>query len=105
MRSNQQQNNQHFHCSHPRRRSQSSRCRFIKALHCWPFLSANADSTLWAQVSIKPADHCVNVPVPPWVCRTEFAAMTKPSLRDTLIFVVILSLIVAAMFALVFGVP
>jgi hypothetical protein len=31
--------------------------------------------------------------------------MTKPSLRDTLIFVVILSLIVAAMFALVFGVP
>ena len=66
MRSNQQQNNQHFHCSHPGRRSQSSRCHFIKALHCWPFLSANADSTLWAQVSIKPADHCVNVPVPPW---------------------------------------
>jgi hypothetical protein len=30
------------------------------------------------------------------------AAMTKPSLRDTLIFIVIFSIIVAAMFALVF---
>ena len=30
------------------------------------------------------------------------AAMTKPSLRDTLIFTVIFSIIVAAMFALVF---
>jgi len=34
-----------------------------------------------------------------------FAAMTKPSLRDTLIFIVILSLVVAAMFALAFGLP
>jgi len=31
-----------------------------------------------------------------------FAAMTKFSLRDTLIFIVILSIMVAAMFALVF---
>ena len=31
--------------------------------------------------------------------------MTKPSLRDTLIFIVILSLVVAAMFALAFGLP
>ena len=31
-----------------------------------------------------------------------FAAITKPSLRDTLIFIVIFSIIVAAMFALVF---
>jgi hypothetical protein len=34
--------------------------------------------------------------------RIVFAAMTKPSLRDTLIFIVIFSIIVAAMFALVF---
>jgi hypothetical protein len=33
--------------------------------------------------------------------RAAFAAMTKPSLRDTLIFIVIFSILVAAMFALV----
>jgi len=31
--------------------------------------------------------------------RAAFAAMTKPSLRDTLIFIVIFSILVAAMFA------
>ena len=34
--------------------------------------------------------------------RTLSAAMTKPSLRDTLIFIVIFSIMLAAMFALFF---